>query len=227
MQTDWINGGDGDDTIFGRVTEMIPLREMSEGQDGDDTFHGGEGDDVPQGGDGRDNLYGDAGNDTLRGGEGDDVLDGGDGSDTADYSTATDTITVDLNAGGEVEDDHSDDDTLRSIENVIGGAGNDVLTGNDNDNTLTGGAGDDTIDGGAGDDTIDPGGGRPTLGRLKVGKATIPWWLALMLQPFSLLRGGAIDDNSSGFENLSGGNNLTGNAGDNVLDGKGGDEHYS
>jgi serralysin len=40
-----------------------------------------------------------------------------------------------------------------SIENAVGGAGADVLTGNSLDNKLTGGAGNDTLDGGDGIDT--------------------------------------------------------------------------
>jgi len=39
------------------------------------------------------------------------------------------------------------------IENVVGGAGNDTLSGNLADNKLTGGGGSDTLDGGAGSDT--------------------------------------------------------------------------
>lgn len=38
------------------------------------------------------------------------------------------------------------------IENAIGGAGNDTITGNSKANEITGNGGDDTIDGGAGDD---------------------------------------------------------------------------
>jgi len=38
------------------------------------------------------------------------------------------------------------------IENAYGGAGNDIITGNDADNILRGNGGDDTIDGGAGTD---------------------------------------------------------------------------
>jgi Ca2+-binding RTX toxin-like protein len=42
-----------------------------------------------------------------------------------------------------------------TIENVIGGARSDWLTGNDLDNVLTGGGGDDTLIGGLGNDTYD------------------------------------------------------------------------
>lgn len=40
------------------------------------------------------------------------------------------------------------------IENAIGGAGGDTITGNDADNVLTGNAGSDTLIGGAGNDTL-------------------------------------------------------------------------
>lgn len=42
-----------------------------------------------------------------------------------------------------------------TIENAIGGSGNDILTGNDANNSLDGGAGNDTMYGGAGNDTFD------------------------------------------------------------------------
>jgi len=42
-----------------------------------------------------------------------------------------------------------------TIENAIGGSGNDILTGNDVDNSLDGGSGNDTLHGGAGNDTFD------------------------------------------------------------------------
>jgi len=45
------------------------------------------------------------------------------------------------------------------IENETGGAGDDVLVGNDAANRLTGGAGADTLDGGVGTDTLDGGQG--------------------------------------------------------------------
>lgn len=42
-----------------------------------------------------------------------------------------------------------------TIENAIGGSGNDTLTGNDANNSLDGGAGNDTLYGGAGNDIFD------------------------------------------------------------------------
>ena len=54
-------------------------------------------------------------------------------------------------------------DTIRNIENVSGGSGNDNITGNGNDNILKGGDGADVIRGGNGADTINGGGGGDTL----------------------------------------------------------------
>jgi Ca2+-binding RTX toxin-like protein len=46
------------------------------------------------------------------------------------------------------------EDTLSSIENILGGLGNDTLTGSAAANTLDGGAGNDTLSGGAGADAL-------------------------------------------------------------------------
>src|SRR5262249_57077908 len=43
--------------------------------------------------------------------------------------------------------------TGHAVRNIIGGSGNDTLTGDANANVLTGGPGNDTLIGGAGDDT--------------------------------------------------------------------------
>ena len=62
------------------------------------------------------------------------------------------TVTV----GGVVED------TIRNIENVQGGSGNDVLVGDGQGNELRGLGGNDNLTGGAGDDMVDGGAGRDT-----------------------------------------------------------------
>ena len=41
-----------------------------------------------------------------------------------------------------------------TVENAIGGGGNDAITGNPADNILSGNGGNDAIDGGAGSDTV-------------------------------------------------------------------------
>ena len=50
-----------------------------------------------------------------------------------------------------------------TVENAVGGFGNDAITGNDASNVLSGGAGNDWISGGLGNDTLDGGTGRDTL----------------------------------------------------------------
>ena len=49
------------------------------------------------------------------------------------------------------------------IENAVGGAGSDRITGNDQNNRLDGGAGDDTLNGGNGDDVLIGGAGNDTI----------------------------------------------------------------
>jgi hypothetical protein len=62
-------------------------------------------------------------------------------------------------------------DTLMSIENLIGTAMNDVLTGSDAANVLSGGGGSDVLDGGAGVDTADYSGmAGPIKANLATGK---------------------------------------------------------
>lgn len=154
---DFVTGGEGDDLIRGGDGD-----DYLDGGEGDDVLDGGDGDDLIRGGAGDDFLFGRAGDDILIGGEGNDHIDGGEGIDTVDYSDDTAGVTVDLRTG-QAHGNSTGRDTLLNIENVIGGAGNDVLIGNDSANTLIGGAGDDRIvvaagdvaEGGEGNDTIE------------------------------------------------------------------------
>lgn len=132
--------------------------ELLHGTSGADTINGLFGADIIWGEDGDDLLYGGEHDDVLRGGAGDDVLNGGGGSDSADYSTFLIDITVSL-ANPSAQDTGGGLDTLVSIENLIGGEGDDHLTGDVRDNTLNGGAGDDWLSGGAGDDILFGGAG--------------------------------------------------------------------
>jgi Ca2+-binding RTX toxin-like protein len=73
----------------------------------------------------------------------------GEGSDTLDYSLYTAAVTVNLTTGTATSTAG-----ITNIENVTGGAGNDVIVGDGNANVLYGGAGNDTITGGAGADIL-------------------------------------------------------------------------
>lgn len=124
---------------------------------GDDQLMGRGGHDLLLGQAGNDTLDGGTGNDTLVGGQGDDLLIGGAGTDTADYSGQI-FVTVDLSRTGPQETGQGRD-TLRQIDNLIGGAAGDRLTGNAGANHLWGGAGNDTLTGGGGHDRLDGGTG--------------------------------------------------------------------
>ena len=52
---------------------------------------------------------------------------------------------------------------VSTIENIVGGFANDVLTGNDGDNMLSGGAGEDNLTGGKGNDVLNGGADDDTL----------------------------------------------------------------
>jgi spore coat protein A, manganese oxidase len=122
------------------------------------------------------------GNDTVNAGDGDDwivasVRDGNDryygglGADTLDLSAITGDVNVMLEqivrgrivATGFASGDQIGADKLYSIENLIGGAGNDQLSGNGEGNYLAGGAGRDVINGLGGDDMIMGGAGNDRL----------------------------------------------------------------
>jgi VCBS repeat-containing protein len=154
---DDLQGNAGDDTLYGELGN-----DTLRGGDGNDTLSGGFGNDTLIGGNGNDTLYGNENDDTLEGGAGADTLDGGAGINTATYANSPDAVTVDLsnnanNAGGEAAGD-----ILVNIQNVIGSAFNDTITGNSQDNTFYGGTGDDTLIGGAGNDTLYGGDGNDT-----------------------------------------------------------------
>lgn len=121
----------------------------------DGALRGGPGDDVLVAGLGNDSVYGGLGNDFLSGGAGNDRLDGGVGSDTVSYEVNTTPVRIDLAAGQASFPGTSWlAETLVSIENAIGGSGNDVLVGDEGRNALMGLAGDDTLSGGGNVDQL-------------------------------------------------------------------------
>ena len=164
-----ITGGGGDDTL--------------NGAGGNDTVNGGAGADVLSGGLGDDVLHGGAGDDVLAGGLGNDILNGNTGLDSASYAGETDAFFVDLAAGSARRGSAAAliEDTLNAIQIVVGGSGDDTISGNGVANTLDGGGGNDilsglggadiligglgndSLDGGAGNDQLDGGAGDDTL----------------------------------------------------------------
>ena len=98
-------------------------------------------------------FRGNAGNDVINGNNA--YSDGVDASaDRADYSGNTSTQAVNVNLStGVASDGLGGTDTLIDIDQVYGGAGNDILKGSAVSEVFDGGAGNDTITGGGGMDT--------------------------------------------------------------------------
>lgn len=119
----------------------------------DITVNGGDGDDTLTGGDGNDTLSGGEGNDLFKtsttAADGNDRYTGGGGvGDKMDYSGRTGDLTV-IMGGAAGSGLSGESDTVDAdIENLLGGAGNDTLSGNALSNDIKGGAGNDIIFGG-------------------------------------------------------------------------------
>ncbi|MFY9290180.1 MAG: Ig-like domain repeat protein [Methylorubrum rhodinum] len=205
-----LNGASAVSVLVGGVAEDLLLNV--------ENVTGGAGNDVLRG-DGLANvLRGNAGNDLLCGGLGRDRLDGGAGADTADYGDRTAGVSLALNGtrsisvfvGGVAED------TLLDVENVIGGAGADVLTGDGLSNVFRGGLGRDRLDGGAGVDTADYSDKTASVSVTLNGTTAV-----------SVVVGGVAEDTLRNVENVTGGagnDTLLGDGLGNVLIGAGGSD---
>jgi Ca2+-binding RTX toxin-like protein len=231
---DRLVGGAGDDTASyagstAGVTVSLALQGTAQntGGAGTDTLAGFQN---LLGSASNDSLTGDAGENTLSGGAGDDtlnpganaagtvdLLDGGTGSDTASFAGYTAAVTATLTgaADGTASIDGLQITSLRNIENLLGGDGNDILTGDANANVIEGGLGDDSLDGGAGVDTVSFSGSTGVTVDLSILTAQ---------------NTGFGNDTIIGFENVrtgSGTDTVTGDANDNVFFDGGGADTYN
>jgi Ca2+-binding RTX toxin-like protein len=154
-----VTGGTGNDIINAVLATTVPhvLRggpivapATTDVSTGNDTLTGSNGVDI---------LWGGAGDDILAGGTNDDTINGGPGSDTISYADRTsgvvtcNLLTAACGVSGEA-DVFNQVSMMPDIENIRGGDGADILTGNANANIIWGGVGADTINGGDGSDTI-------------------------------------------------------------------------
>jgi Ca2+-binding RTX toxin-like protein len=247
LDTENAIGGSGNDLMSGAFVNNRA----------DNEFTGNAGNDLMDGG---------AGNDTFHEGSaanGADDMDGGTGSDTCDYSARTNPVSVNLdsadndgeagegdNCGGVVDlfdiqvqnrapqggIGEGDPEAAQDVENVLGGSGNDVLTGDNEANVLVGNAGndslagnggtdvlqggdgDDVLDGGAGNDALDGGAGTDVV---DFGSSTS----GVVVNLATGVASGAGNDTVTGAENVSGSSHadtLRGTAGNDVLNGRGG-----
>ena len=110
---------------------------------------------------GMEDLVGGAGADWFKfaaGAGGFDSIRGGGGRNILDYSLLSTGVVVNLQTGIATGAQH-----VAGFQIVVGGSGNDVLTGNGSGNVLLGGAGNDTLTGGGGRDLLVGGSGADTL----------------------------------------------------------------
>ena len=223
----------GNDTLVGDGADNILAGHL-----GSDVLVGGAGNDILAG-DGSFNQYvygsfvigltevvtGTGGLDTLEGGLGDDRLIGGSGADTAVYANASGSVDVNLLAGTASGADGND--TLVSMDNVVGSSFDDRLTGDNRANRLDGGAGADQMAGNGGNDTyiVDHAGDSVTeasgTGGVDLVQASVAFTLGQFVENLTLTGSASINGTGNDLANI-----LTGNGGTNILRGLGGDDQY-
>ena len=151
------------------------------GSAGVDNLHGLGGDDTLNGASGKDEIEGGFGDDQIDGGDMADIMRGQEGFDTVSYASRSGVVNVTIgsttiNADGTGNDGvqgsgagtdggaTTRDEVDSSVESVVGGSGNDLLTGtaigqfvpaaSTRDNKLIGNSGADTLTGLDGEDTL-------------------------------------------------------------------------
>jgi Ca2+-binding RTX toxin-like protein len=144
------------------------------------------------------------------------------GIDTFDASALKSAVTIELTPGFMIDHGLYSRTAIAygvTIENAIGGTGNDSLTGNAADNRLDGRAGADVMTGGLGNDTyVLENAGDVVTENLNEGtdtvQASISYTLGPNLENLTLTGTAAINGTGNGLDNV-----ITGNAAANVLDG--------
>ena len=266
-----LSGGGGDDTLEGRAggdslqggegidaadyaaspsaieIDLFTLDFLGGDAEGDvlggiEIVFGSEGNDALRGDEFANFLFGGDGNDTLEGRAGADQLGGNGGNDAVSYASSASAVTIDLStltaSGGDAEGD-----ILNQIEDLIGSANDDVLTGSGEENFIDGGAGNDTLAGLLFADTIDGGDGVDTVTYAYAESGVTVMLFASVAQSgesdgdllsgIENVIGTALDDNLSGdevankLEGGAGNDNFEGEEGDDTLDGGAGIFDYA
>jgi Ca2+-binding RTX toxin-like protein len=200
---DQLIGGAGIDVaLYGDSTAGVRVNLLSGtgagGSAAGDTLSGVENvvgsyhDDVLTGDGGGNGLWGDTGNDILDGGLGADRLDGSTGIDAVSYARSSLGVTVDLGAGTARFGD-AQGDMLTNVENLIGSARGDTLTGNGAANMLSGGDSNDRLTGAGGGDVLNGGLGGDFFTYRAVGDSTVAVVGRDTIQDFNSLENDRID----------------------------------
>ena len=154
-----VDGGRGDDELVGS-----PFADALHGGEGHDVVRGRGGDDAlrdgrmprllpPDQDDGR--VFPPLPEPPARVAAERDVFDGGAGTDTLSYEDRRRGVKADLARTDRHAGAPGERDSLRRLENLVGGNGDDRLLGDDAANTLWGGIGGDLLVGRAGDDQLE------------------------------------------------------------------------
>ena len=143
--------GAGNDTLYGEQAASLVIS----GEAGDDLIYGSAGSDTISGGAsaGRDRIFAGAGDDRVNGDSGEVAyVDLGDGNDVFNGGNATDSEVLGGQGNDQITGTVGDDDLDGGdgLDEISGLAGADVLKGGPGDDLLAGGDGTDTLDGGFG-----------------------------------------------------------------------------
>ena len=167
---------------------------------------GGSAGDILLGNSGSGRFFGGLGDDLIRGGTGNDTISGGPGVDTASYAERSAGVVARIDdwmpSGAEGERDH----ILEDVEGLIGGSGNDTLSGHEDvpvADELDGRAGSDDLIGWTGPDHLLGGTGNDRL---------------YGIDGDDMLEGEDGDDKLWGY---AGGDTLVGGLGNDLLQGMG------
>ncbi len=196
-----VTGGSGSDSLTGNGFG--------------NALRGGAGNDLLNGGPGGtctadvDKLFGDAGDDTFEMNAASDCGDevsGGDGKDLVTYHDRASALTVSRDDAANDGETNEKDNVKTDVEVLVGGQGNDTLTGGavaakllgcGGDDTITGSSVDDELSGGPGNDTVNGGSGNDTF--LESGDEPLC---------FSAVRGVTVSMRGLGTDVLNGGPGL-------------------
>ncbi len=234
-------GGAGDDVLTAPNAVVYFLGGL--GNDtliGSGALWGDDGNDIIIGGAGNDSIHGGNGDDFLEGGDGDDVIWGREdnspeGIDTVTYANASGAVIVNLSTALGSATGAAGLDYLNYIDNVIGSAFNDTLTGSFGVNVLDGGAGDDVLEGREGADVLRGGTGNDiyyadaedTLTEL-AGEGTdtvisaVSFTLGANFERLTLSGTDNVNATGNAVDNI-----IIGNSGNNVIDGAAGADAMS
>ncbi len=156
-----MQGGPGNDSITGGP--------------GTDSISSGAGNDTISSGEGTDQIFDGSGADTIATGAGDDEIDasfddgsadvmsGGSGTDRVTFTERLTPIAVSLDDVANDGRAGENDNVAADVEDVVGTAFNDTLSGSSSSNQLDGGGGSDTLSGLGGSDSLTGGRGNDLL----------------------------------------------------------------